>query len=92
MALVYLYVDENFSGSSLGLRSTQNDLSDFTNGIGFNWNDETSSIRVVSGTWEFFEHVNHDGARMTLGPGDYPNMHNFPVKDNELSSIKLISE
>lgn len=28
---------------------------------------------------------------MDLGPGEYPNMHNFPVQDNQLSSVQLIS-
>ncbi|NJP09818.1 MAG: hypothetical protein HC866_10290 [Leptolyngbyaceae cyanobacterium RU_5_1] len=34
-------------------------------------NDQISSIRITGGVWEFFEHINFGGAKLTLGAGNW---------------------
>ncbi|WP_316176362.1 beta/gamma crystallin-related protein [Bradyrhizobium sp. SZCCHNRI1073] len=93
MAQCILHWDENFTGNALVLNGSISNLSDRSGDLpGKDWNDETSSITINSGRWKFFEHVNFQGASMELGVGQYPNMHGFPVGDNQLSSVQLLSE
>jgi len=37
--------------------------------VGDDWNDRISSRRLLSGTWQFFEHAGFGGARTIVGPG-----------------------
>ena len=53
---------------------------------GFSWNDQTSSIVVVEGTWIFYFDVNYGGANWTLSPGTYPNLTSN--QNDQLSSLK----
>lgn len=63
---VEIFVDSNFSGTTSGaLDQDYSDLGNF-------WNDQISSIKVYSGTWEFFEHANFQGRSLRLTPGEYP--------------------
>ena len=55
---VVLYVDSNFSGRSRTIGGT-------TGNVG-NFNDETSSIQIRSGTWEFCEHSEFGGRCVTF--------------------------
>lgn len=62
---VEIFVDSNFSGTTSGvLDQDYAYISDF-------WNDQISSIKVYSGTWEFFEHANFQGRSFQLTPGEY---------------------
>ncbi len=62
--------------------------------VGDFWNDKISSIIVLSGTWEFFEHANFQGASTILGPGYYhwvetrplPNMTNDTISSFRVNS------
>ncbi len=35
------------------------------------WNDRISSLIITAGTWEFFEHAEYGGHKVTLRPGRY---------------------
>lgn len=63
---IEIFTDANFSGTTSG--SLDGDYSY----IGDFWNDKISSIKIYSGTWEFFEHDNFQGRSFRLGPGEYP--------------------
>ncbi|HXM00453.1 MAG TPA: beta/gamma crystallin-related protein [Rhizomicrobium sp.] len=39
--------------------------------VGDHWNDKISSIKVISGEWEFFWDANYGGEALRLGPGRY---------------------
>ena len=67
---VEIFTDCNFSGTSSGtLNQDYSYIGDF-------WNDKISSIKVYSGTWEFFEHATFQGGSFRLQPGSYPNLTN----------------
>ena len=40
------------------------------NYVGDDWNDKISSVVILSGTWQFFEHAGFGGASTIVGPGD----------------------
>ena len=56
------------------------------------WNNSISSMVILSGRWEFFDEENFKGTNMTkLGPGMYLNVKEHNMKDNSISSIRLVS-
>ena len=92
MAVCILFKDRDMRGNSLHLGASERDLRNRGEGNG-NWNDETSSIRIVSGTWQFFDHINFDGARSpVLGPGDYPTHDHFGLPNDVMSSVLKVSD
>ena len=40
--------------------------------VGQHWNDQISSIKVISGVWEFYWDINYGGESMRMRPGEYP--------------------
>ena len=77
---VEIFVDSNFSGTTSGtLDQDYSYIGDF-------WNDKISSIKVYSGTWEFFENANFQGRSFRLGPGEYPSFNN--KMNDTISSFK----
>ncbi len=56
------------------------------------WNNSISSMVILSGRWEFFDEENFKGTKMTeLGPGVYLHVKEHNLKDNSISSIRLVS-
>jgi hypothetical protein len=56
------------------------------------WDNSISSMVILSGTWEFFDEEDFKGTKMaTLGPGAYPKVTAKGIKDNSISSIRLVS-
>jgi len=56
------------------------------------WNNSISSMVILSGRWEFFDEENFQGAKMgELGPGMYLRVQDHGLKDNSISSIRLVS-
>jgi hypothetical protein len=56
------------------------------------WENSISSLIILSGTWEFFDDDDFTGTNMaTLGPGVYPRVTEKGLKDNNISSIRLVS-
>ena len=56
------------------------------------WENSLSSLIIVSGTWECFDDDECTGTKMaTLGPGVYPRVTEKGLKDNRISSIRLVS-
>jgi hypothetical protein len=56
------------------------------------WDNSISSMVILSGTWEFFDEEDFKGTKMaTLGPGVYPKVTAKGIKDNSISSIRLVS-
>jgi hypothetical protein len=55
------------------------------------WGNSISSMVIVSGHWEFFDEENFKGTRITaLGPGVYLHVKEHGIKDNSISSIRLV--
>jgi Beta/Gamma crystallin len=56
------------------------------------WDNSISSLVILSGTWEFFDDDDFTGTKMaTLGPGQYARVTEKGIKDNSISSIRLVS-
>jgi Beta/Gamma crystallin len=56
------------------------------------WGNSISSMVILSGRWEFFDQENFQGMRMNeLGPGVYLTVKDHGLKDNSISSIRLVS-
>ncbi|MHC5939452.1 beta/gamma crystallin-related protein [Nostoc sp.] len=73
---VIFYRDINFGGDSLNLNASTGDgdrnigLDNEGHDNGFN--DQASSIRILRGTWNFFDDSNFQGQSTgNLGPGNY---------------------
>ena len=86
-----LFWDENFDGYIHGFGADIPNLEKVSaKNPGSNWNDETSSIIVLEGTWRFYEHINYGGLSIELGPGRYPNITQLGLPDNSISSLKRV--
>jgi Beta/Gamma crystallin len=56
------------------------------------WDNSISSLVILSWTWEFFDDDDFTGTNMAmLGPGQYPRVTEKGLKDNSISSIRLVS-
>lgn len=82
-AEVILYSKPNFEGEVLRVTGDVPNLRDFR------FNDETSSMVVVSGQWEIYPDKNYGGTGIGVPPGRYPNMEAVLFENNELSSIRI---
>jgi len=56
------------------------------------WDNSISSMVILAGRWEFFDDDHFKGTKMgELGPGVYLRVHDRGLKDNSISSIRLVS-
>lgn len=78
-----LYSSPNFQGEALRVTG------DVANLREFRFNDEASSMVVLSGEWEIYPDRNYGGAGILVPPGRYPSMDAVLFENNELSSLKL---
>jgi hypothetical protein len=64
---VRVYAEENFAGKPWRTNDDERRLPD-------GYNDRVSSIQILSGKWEFFEHYNFNGKALKLAPGEHPRL------------------
>ena len=82
---VQIFEHINFGGASW--RTNLNYLY-----VGGWWNDRTSSIIVVRGTWRFYQHRNYQGAYWDLrGPAYYPWVEAANIPNDIISSFRCIA-
>jgi len=85
---VIVFWDINFGGESW--RTNLN-----YSYVGGHWNDQISSIIVVSGTWQFWRNANFQpgaGDRdWILGPGYYPWVEASGIPNDQISSFGVRS-
>jgi hypothetical protein len=56
------------------------------------WGNSMSSMVILSGQWEFFDEEHFKGTSIgTRGPGVYMNLKEAGLKDNSISSMRLVS-
>ena len=65
---IAIFSEPNFGGTNAGASEEQAHLSD--NG----WQNQIASVKVKSGTWDFFSDQEFTGETMRLPPGDYANL------------------
>lgn len=84
---IIVFKDANFNGEARF-------IADSVANIGSHWNDSITSLIVVKGNWQLFQHENYGGLRsQIIGPGNYNNVE-FPevnISNDSITSIKLIS-
>jgi hypothetical protein len=54
------------------------------------WGNSISSMVMLAGRWEFFDEEKFQGPKMELGPGGYLHVKDHGMKDNSISSIRLV--
>jgi len=45
---------------------------------------------ILAGRWEFFDEEKLQGPKVELGPGVYLHVKDHGMKDNSISSIRLV--
>lgn len=79
-----VFDNENFLGDHTHIFGNMKDLG--------KWGNSISSMIILSGTWEFFDDEDFKGTKMgTLGPGMYADVAAKGLKNNSISSIRLVS-
>jgi hypothetical protein len=79
-AEVIVYKLINFGGENLDATNDQPDVVAY----------KISSIKVMSGTWRFYEYPNYGGRYWDLGPGEYSSVESVGIPDDLISSFKQI--
>ncbi|MFT3809629.1 MAG: beta/gamma crystallin-related protein [Micropepsaceae bacterium] len=80
-----LYSKPDFQGEALRITGDIPNLRDRP----YRFNDETSSMVVISGEWEIYPDKDYGGAGILVPPGRYPSMEAVLFENNELSSIRV---
>ena len=86
-----VFENTNMEGQHKHFFTSDPDLT--SNSDGKFWNDQISSIVVISGNWTFYaDPVGAGGVpnpNVTLGPGVYPDVTKERMEDNSISQIRL---
>ncbi|MCW3463164.1 beta/gamma crystallin family protein [Chitinophaga nivalis] len=80
---VVLYEHNDFGGANWRTNLNYTYVGDF-------WNDKISSIVVVAGVWEFYQHDNYNGPRWRLGPGYYRWVEDVNIPNDIISSFRVV--
>jgi hypothetical protein len=84
-AELILYSSPNFQGKSLRVTGDVPNLREYR------FNDEVSSLVVLSGEWALYEDSNYGGKAVRVPPGSYPEMGAVLMDNNELSSLRPLT-
>ena len=86
MAHLILYEGVDFQGRHKDVYQSEAFLTDF--------NDSTSSIIIREGHWQFFTDANFQGQTgpSTLGPGTYHWVEEVGIRNDTISSAKLVQD
>ena len=79
---VCLFQNDNFGGRMVELTAAQSNFGSI------DFNDKTSSVIVVSGTWDLFQNYDFDGDRWRLSSGQYANADKGGFKNDSVSSAQ----
>lgn len=83
---VQIFSDINYAGAVFGPTEQQEFLT-----LDSFWNDKISSVKICSGTWQFFEHANYQGRNFQLQPGNYPTLDSpGSVVNHTISSFRKV--
>jgi hypothetical protein len=96
MAHLILYSDKNFGGDHKHIVDTTESLQLFAGGeciADCEWPSSVSSIVILSGNWRFFAEENlHEPYDAILGPGLYPFVGSFKLRNDNIRSLELVDE
>jgi len=88
MAHVILFEHINFHGAHKHIFASESNLAAGDDSF---FNDRTSSIVVLSGTWEFFRDINFVDFEARLAQGLYPNVTTVGIANDSVSSVRRVS-
>jgi Beta/Gamma crystallin len=54
------------------------------------WGNSISSMVILAGRWELFDEEKLQGTKVEPGPGVYLHVKDYGIKDNSISSIRLV--
>ena len=54
------------------------------------WGNSISSMVILAGRWDFFDEEKFQGTKVELGPGVYLHVKDHGIKDNSISSMRLV--
>jgi hypothetical protein len=84
MPQIVAFDNEDFLGDHIHIFGNMRDLG--------KWGNSISSMVILSGTWEFFDDEDFKGTKMgDLGPGMYADVTKHGLKNNSISSVRLVS-
>ena len=92
---ILLFEDRNFGGRSRDIENAHPDLSTINEQ---NFDERTSSFAILSGNWCFYESPRfenpfmHGSKPLVLGPGSYSWVEDMGIKNDEISSLKVVSD
>ncbi len=88
---VILFSDSNARGRTLRLNASGGDGFSNLRDTNLNFNDVTSSISIIRGTWTFYKDAGYNNPEDTLGPGQYTVGGNFgKLQNDSISSLLRI--
>ncbi len=91
---ILLFEDRNFGGRVRDIENAHPDLSTINE---LNFDERTSSIAILSGNWSFYQNPRFTdpfmvGIRpLVLGPGSYSWVEDYGIKNDDISSLKVVS-
>lgn len=86
---VILYRDAGFGGGNpLAVNAS---ISDGISYVGNDLNDQTSSIAIIRGTWDFYREAQYGNYQTTLGPGLYSFVPQQGIENDSLSSLYRVA-
>lgn len=85
---VILFRDANFGGPHKHVINAEPNLNADDDGF---FNDNVSSFVVLEGNWKFFRDAGfYDDYPAVVGPGLYPSMEPFKIRDKDISSLHVV--
>ena len=81
---ILLYEDKNYGGEVLDLDRDVPDLDDL------DFENETSSVNIISGYWELCEDPNYRGTCVKYGPGSSPEIAKSGFRNDRLESLRRL--
>jgi len=79
---ICLFRDSNYGARMVALTGAQPNLDDI------DFNDETSSVIVVSDTWDLYKDANFEGTEWTLDVGQYATPQDGGFDNDAISSVQ----
>ena len=92
---ILLFEDRNFGGRVKDIENAHPDLSLIND---LNFDERTSSLAILSGNWCFYQSPRfedpfmHGSKPLVLGPGSYDWVENFGIKNDDISSLRAVSD
>ncbi len=92
---ILLFVDRNFHGKLKDIENAHHDLSVLRD---VSIDNRVSSFVILNGNWSFYQEPRfqgpflRNGKPLVLGPGSYAWVEDYGIKDDAISSLRVVSD